>query len=129
MLVLLDPQNVLSPPDPVVSRLSLTSPIRGSMRGKCLRSHGSATKAGTTRVPAGHRPSSQVLPSAWQSLTSPKPGTANRIGEVRLRSTNREGSDWQGVSSYLPCPKPCGKTDFTHRECQMFVMLWNTRDL
>ena len=30
-----------------------------------------------------------------------KPGTANRIGEVRLRSTNREGSDWQGGEQLL----------------------------
>ena len=72
------------PPDPVVNGLSLTSPIRGSRRGKCLRSHGSATKVGTTRVPAGHRPSSQALPSAWQSLTSPKArsGEPNWRGQV-----------------------------------------------
>jgi hypothetical protein len=72
------------PPDPVVSGLSLTSPIRGSSRGKCLRSHGSATTVATTRVPAGHRPSSQVLPSAWRSLTSPKArnGEPNRRSQV-----------------------------------------------
>src|SRR5271169_4463792 len=72
------------PADPVVSRRSLTSPIRGSRRGKCLRSHGSATKVGTTRVPAGHRPSPQALPSAWQSLTSPKvrSGEPNWRGQV-----------------------------------------------
>jgi hypothetical protein len=82
------------PPDPVVSGLSLMSPIRVSRRGKCLRSHGSATKVGTTRVPAGHRPLfagpafcvavTDVAESQERTTELAKSGYGARIGGLRL---------------------------------------------